>query len=146
MLEIEIEKLTGAPADQEANSTIHQEVDLPAAPTRIYEILLGARQFRAFTGQAAKIQARPGGAFTLFGGLVDGRNVELVQDRRIVQAWRFASWPEGVYSIVRLELTPRGSETRLLLDHTGFAEDQQDLLREGWQSMYWEPLRKYLKA
>ena len=48
-----------------------------------------------------------GGAFTTFGKLIEGRNIELVPNQRIVQAWRPASWEPGLYSIVRFELKPR---------------------------------------
>jgi len=131
-------------AKKRPGTALHQEIDFPAAPSRIYEILLDARQFTAFTHHPAEIQPRPGEAFRLFGGLIEGLNVELAPDSRIVQAWRLASWPAGVYSIVRMELLARGSGTRLVLDHTGFAEDQWEHLSGSWQTNYWEPLRQYL--
>jgi activator of HSP90 ATPase len=127
-------------------TTIHQEIDFKAAPARIYEVLLDAKQFRAFTNSAAEIEPRPGGPFKLFGGRIEGRNIELISNQRIVQAWRPASWPAGTYSIVRLELAARGSGTRLVLDHTGFSEDKWEGLNEGWPVNYWEPLHKYLNG
>ena len=90
--------------------TIHEELEFPVAPHRIYEALLDAKQFSAFSGVPAEIHREAGGAFSLFGGQITGRNVELVPDRRIVQASRAASWPEGVYSIVRFELQAKGAE------------------------------------
>jgi activator of HSP90 ATPase len=87
-----------------------------------------------------------GGAFSGFGGAITGRNIELIADRRIVQAWRVASWPEGYYSIVRFELEPSGAETKLTLHHTGFPEDAGDHLASGWHKMYWEPLKNYLRC
>ena len=125
-------------------STIHQEVDFDASPTRIYEILLDAKQFAAFTKDTADIQPAAGAAFRLFGGRIEGRNVELVPNQRIVQAWRPAAWPAGVYSIVRFELTVHGSGTRIVFDHTGFPEPNWEHLNEGWPRNYWEPLRSYL--
>jgi activator of HSP90 ATPase len=81
----------------------------------------------------------------LFGGQVTGRNVELVEDRRLVQAWRAATWPEGAYSIVNFQLDDAGdSATKLVFDHTGFPEDARDELEPGWVKMYWEPLKQYL--
>jgi len=127
-------------------TAIHQELDFKATPARIYEALLDAKQFSAFTKDTAEIQPQPGAAFKLFGGRIEGRNVELVANQRIVQAWRPSSWPPGVYSIVRFELLARGSGTRIVLDHAGFTEDKWEGLNEGWQSNYWEPLRKYLNA
>jgi len=125
-------------------SSIKQDITIAASPNRIYQALLDARQFGAFTNAAAEIDAKPGGAFSGFGGIITGRNIELVADRRIVQAWRAANWPEGVYSVVRFELEPSGAETKLTLHHTGFPEDAAEHLASGWHKMYWEPLKKYL--
>jgi activator of HSP90 ATPase len=126
--------------------TIHQEVDFKAPPGRVYEILLDAKQFSAFTHVPAEIEAVPGGAFRLFGGRIEGRNVELIATHRIVQAWRSSSWPSGAYSIVRFELAPRIGGSRMVFDHTGFPEGEKEHLSEGWPLMYWEPLRKFLDA
>lgn len=131
---------------QRPSTTIHQEVDFKATPTRIYEVLLDAKQFSAFTKDTAEIQPQPGGAFKLFGKRIEGRNVELVPNQRIVQAWRPADWPAGVYSIVKFELVARGPGTRIILDHAGFTEDKWQGLNEGWQEHYWDPLRKYLES
>src|ERR1700721_4287909 len=88
--------LTVASAHAQATkpgTAIHQEVDFKSEPARIYEALLDAKQFTAFTKDSAEIQPQPGAAFKLFGGRIEGRNVELVSNRRIVQAWRSSSWP-----------------------------------------------------
>ena len=75
----------------------------------------------------ATIDATAGGAFSTFGGLIEGRNIELIPNQRIVQAWRPTHWDPGVYSIVRFELKPKGSETTVVLDHTGFPEGEFDI-------------------
>ena len=126
-------------------TSLHQEIDYKAAPQRIYEALLSSKDFSAFSGAAAEIDPKVGGAFSMFGGLVVGRNVELVPNQRIVQAWRLAQeFPEGTYSLVKIELKPKDSGTKLILDHTGFPEGHFDHLDTGWYSHYWEPLRKFL--
>jgi activator of HSP90 ATPase len=127
-------------------TTIHQEIDFTATRARIYQVLLDAKQFAAFSRQAAEIQPQPGAAFKLFGGRITGRNIELIPDQRIVQAWRPESWAPGIYSIVRFELAAHGTGTRVVLDHAGFAEDKWEGLNRGWAENYWEPLRKFLAA
>jgi len=124
---------------------IHQEVDFAASPQQVYEALTDSKQFSAFSGGIpAEIEPEAGGAFKCFGGQITGRMIELVPNRRIVQAWHVAMWPEGVYSIVKFELQRLGSGTRLILDHSGFAEEHRDHLDAGWPRMYWEPMKKYL--
>ena len=122
---------------------IHQEIDLKASPQRIYAALLDSKQFSAFTSLPAEIDPNAGGAFSMFGGLIAGRNVELISGQRIVQAWRPSSWDPGVYSIVEFRFNVRGAETRMVLDHTGFPEGKFAGLDSGWHERYWEPLKKY---
>lgn len=124
---------------------IHQEVEFKASPRRVYETLTDAKRFSQATGGApTEISSEVGGAFSCFGGMIVGRNLELLQNRRIVQAWRVGNWEPGVYSIIRFELKEDGAGTRLVFDHTGFPEDNRDHLDAGWASNYWEPLKKYL--
>lgn len=126
------------------SATIHQEVSLSASPKRIYDALLDSQQFGEVTGRPAEITSQPGTEFKLFGGAISGRNVELVPNRRVVQAWRSNDWEEGLYSVVRFELQEQGDGTKLLFDHTGYPEAAHDMLEGGWHQMYWEPLKKHL--
>lgn len=124
---------------------IRQEIDFTASPQRVYEALTDSKQFTAFSGGLpAEIEPQAGGAFKCFGGQITGRIIELVPNRRIVQAWHVAMWPEGVYSVVKFELEQRNPGTRLILDHAGFDAEHREHLNAGWSRMYWEPLKKYL--
>jgi activator of HSP90 ATPase len=131
-------------ATDQTRTSLHQAVDFDASPARIYEILLDSKQFAAFTGMPAKIDSKAGGAFSMFAGMIVGRNVELIPSERIVQAWRATHWDPGVYSIVRFELTPQASGTLIVLDHTGFPEGEYDHLYPGWGLRYWTPLKNFL--
>jgi activator of HSP90 ATPase len=123
---------------------LHQEIDIRASRQRIYDALLDSRQFTTFSGAPAEINKEPGGTFSLFGGLIVGRNVELVAKERIVQAWRPASWEPGIYTLVKFEFKELGPQTRILLDHTGFPEGNFRHFEYGWYAHYWEPLKKFV--
>lgn len=132
-----------SPTDNAARTFLHQEIDLKTTPARIYAVLLDSKQFAAFSHLPADIQSEPGGAFSMFGARILGRNVELVPNQRIVQAWRSAGWEPGVYSIVRFEFKEQGTQTRAILDHTGFPAGDYDNLSSGWKSHYWDPLQLF---
>jgi activator of HSP90 ATPase len=134
----------GAATAQSARTSLHQDVEMPGTPERIFGILLDATQFAAFTGLKAQIDPAAGGAFAMFDGVIVGRNVEVVPGTRIVQAWRPIYWTPGVYSLVRFELKSQGAGTLIALDHTGFPEGDYDSLDSGWPPRYWDPLKKYL--
>lgn len=126
-------------------NTIRQEVILEASPKRIDDTLLDAKRFSEFTGGApAEIDPKAGGAFSCFGGMITGRNIEMSPNRRIVQAWRAGNWPEGAYSIVKFEIEAEGTGSKLTLEHSAFPEGSAQHLEGGWHKMYWEPLKKYL--
>jgi activator of HSP90 ATPase len=139
-----MKKIPNSAATQHRTS-LHQEVEYQVPPKRIYEVLLSSKDFAAFSGLPAEIDPKEGGAFSMFNKMLVGRNVELVPDQRIVQAWRVvADFPEGTYSLVKFELAAKSTGTHLVLDHTGFPEGHYDHLYLGWSSHYWEPLRKFL--
>ena len=136
---------------------IHQETEFKASPERLYAALTDAAQFQqvsllsaavrsgmAKPAPAAEIDAHPGGAFSLFGGYITGRQIELIANQRIVQAWRPMNWPAGVYSIVRFELSPRAGGTLLTLDQAGFPDTEAEHLKQGWSANYLRPLAEYL--
>ncbi len=127
-----------------ARTSIHQEVDFKASPHRIYDILLDSKQFTAFSGEPAEISREAGGLFSLFGGKITGRNIELVPDQRIVQAWRPASWEAGEYTLAKFVFKSEADKTKVILDHWGFHEGDFGHFDSGWRSHYWGPLAKYL--
>jgi activator of HSP90 ATPase len=127
------------------STTIHQEVTFKANPTRVYEALTNAEQFSKVVGGApTEISPEEGGSFSCFGGMIVGRNIELVPNQRIAQAWRAANWEQGVYSNVKFELKEQGSGTLLVFDQTGIPQGQSEHLESGWNDNYWKPLEKYL--
>jgi len=132
-----------SPANEKRTS-FHLETEYKASPERIYNVLLDSKQFAALTGMPADIDPKAGGAFSMFGGMIVGRNVELVSNQRIVQAWRPTHWDPGVYSIVKFELKSQGAETVLVLDHNGFPEGEYDHLEWGWHNHYIDPLKKFM--
>src|SRR5438477_11482923 len=80
---------------------IHQEPVFKASRKRVYETLTDAKQFDKVIQLSAAVKSgmakapnppeisrEAGGAFALFGGYIFGRQLELVSNERIVQAWR----------------------------------------------------------
>jgi activator of HSP90 ATPase len=137
-------------------ASIHQEPLIKASPKRVYEALTDSKQFDKVVqlsgvmqtmhlgDKPAEISREVGGSFSLFGGYITGRHVELVPNQRIVQAWRTGSWPAGVYSIAKFELVEQGLATKIVFDHTGFPNGEAEHLAAGWKAHYWEPLEKLL--
>ena len=135
---------------------IHQEIVFDASRLKVYDALTVATQFQrvidnsaamnamALVKKAAEISRELGGAFSVFGGHIVGRQLELVPGQRIVQAWRVVDWEPGIFSIAHFEFVEQAGSTKMVFDHTGFPRGQGAHLAEGWRVNYWEPLAKVL--
>jgi uncharacterized protein YndB with AHSA1/START domain len=128
---------------------IHQEVVIKTSRARVYQALTDAKQFSKVTDYvmpraATVISPEAGGAFSIFGGVITGRNIEMVPNERLVQAWREKNWDPGVFTIVKFQLNEEGSGTRVVFDQTAIPQGHADHLAPGWKSHYWESLQKYL--
>lgn len=137
---------------------IHQERIFKAGRKRVYEALAVEAQFdriiqlsgvmkadaMAKMRKPTKLSPHEGSAFALFGGYIVGRQIELVPNTLIVQAWRALSWAPGTYSIARFSLVEQDGSTRLVFDHRAFPKGQAEHLASGWQEHYWDPLARFL--
>ncbi len=129
------------------DSPIHQELSFNATPARVYEVLTTAEIFEKMSGGApTEIDPAEGGAFSCFGGMIVGRNIECVPGALLVQAWRVKNWEPGVYSIARFEVSDDNGSTKLVFDHTGFPAGQGEHLAQGWHDNYWNPLKQLLES
>jgi len=125
--------------------TIHQEIHFKCKPQRVFKALTNAQQFGELTNAPTEIAPEPGGKFSCFGEMISGLTIEIVPDKRLVQAWRVGNWEPGVYSIVKFELEQiNDAETKLIIDHTGYPQEHEDHLEQGWHDNYWEPMKKYM--
>jgi activator of HSP90 ATPase len=137
--------------------SIHQEPVFKASRKRVYDALTDAKQFNKIVelsgamqamnlpaANAAEINGTAGAPFSVFGGYITGRQIELVPNERIVQAWRVGNWDAGVYSIAKFTLVEEGTGTKIIFDHTGFPKGNAEHLAAGWKANYWGPLEKLL--
>ena len=125
--------------------TIKQRVKLKAAPHTIYELLADSEKHTALTGRQANITAKVGGTFSTGGNDVTGINVDLVPGRRIVQAWRHRRFPEGVFSMAAVTLTPTADGgTELVLTHRGVPKELIPETEQTWRDQYWSRMKAWL--
>jgi len=125
--------------------TIRQTETFKASPRAVYEALLDSRRHSAFTGSPARIDRRPGGRFTAYGGYLEGVTIELIPNKKIVQFWRSRNWPPFHYSTVTFALSPVRGGTRLRFTQQGVPNNDYRAKRGGWVSAYWEKMKAFLE-
>jgi uncharacterized protein YndB with AHSA1/START domain len=125
--------------------TIKQRVRFNASPATIYDLLADSRKHSAVTGRRATISRKVGGTFSASGEDVSGIIVDLVPGQRIVQAWRHRRFPEGVFSMATMTMSPtRTGGTELVLTHRGVPKDLIPETERAWREQYWLRIKTFL--
>ncbi|MFH1171780.1 MAG: SRPBCC family protein [bacterium] len=126
---------------------INQTVIIKAQPDEVYRALLDAREHAAFTGSAAQIEPKVGTPFSAYDGYITGKNLQLKEDKKIVQAWRAdeEGWPEGHWSKVTIALKLTKGGTELRFHQTNIPERCLSRIADGWGEFYWQPLKRMLE-
>jgi len=104
--------------------------------------LMDSRKHANFTGEKASISRKIGGKFTAYAGYISGVNLDLVEDRKIVQSWRGNDWPAGHYSRVTFLLKKVKGGARLIFRQSGVPEVHYKDIHQGWRDYYWKPMRE----
>ncbi|MFX0048512.1 MAG: SRPBCC domain-containing protein [Candidatus Hermodarchaeota archaeon] len=127
--------------------TIEQEIIIKSTPHEIYEVFMDSKKHSKLTESKTKVSRELGGSFSAFEGSLTGKNVELVQDKKIVQTWRGdgENWPKGYYSTITLVLEPIDKGTLIKFTHLDIPEKAYESVKEGWDVYYWEPLKEMLE-
>ncbi len=127
--------------------TIEQSILIKASPHEVYEAFMDSKKHSKFTESKAKISREVGGKFTIFEGDLEGKNLELIQDRKIVQSWRSneEGWPKTHYSTITIELESVETGTSLTFKQTEVPLDSYKSVKEGWNEYYWGPLKNMLE-
>jgi activator of HSP90 ATPase len=139
---------TAEPVDGKA--TIRLTERFYCRPTDIFEAFTQPGRVRAFTQSECDVSPAPGATFRLFSGNIEGINVEMEPGKLILQQWRFANWPEGVSSTLRIELSePEHGTTVVQLVQTGVPvadkfgnEHVVETTTTGWTQNFFERIRK----
>ena len=124
---------------------IRQSVTFKVGPRAIYGALMDSRKHSQFSGGKASISRKVGGKFTAYDNYIEGVNLLLEPDKKIVQSWRGSDWPEGHYSRVTFSLKGDENSTRLTFTQTGVPEQYYEDISQGWHDYYWKPLKEMLE-
>jgi activator of HSP90 ATPase len=127
---------------------IEQSVSFNATPAKLYELFMDSAKHSAATGMPAKVSRKVGGKWSAFGGMILGKNLLLIPNRRIVQTWRSSEWkkadPDSLL-VVGFEKAV-GNDTTVHLVHVGVPSYDHQSVTQGWAKFYWDPWKVYLAA
>lgn len=124
-----------------------QTIIIKASPEEVYSSLMNSKKHSKFTGYSAKISNKIEGKFTVYGGYIEGKNVILIKNKKIVQYWRGTddSWPKNYFSKVTFLLEKVKNSTKLIFTHSGVPTEAYKDIKQGWKEYYWDPMKKFLE-
>ena len=74
--------------------TIEKTYEMNATPEEVFNALINPDLIQTWSGDEAKMNAKVGGTFSLWGGQMFGINLEIVKNKRLVQQWSYSNWKE----------------------------------------------------
>ncbi len=125
--------------------TIKQIITFKAAPETVYEALMNSKLHSKFTNSKAKMSNKIGGKFSAYDRYIEGINLELVKNKKIVQKWRGQDWPQNHYSKAIFSILKTKSGTKLTFTQTGVPIEHYKPISDGWHEHYWEPMKRMLE-
>jgi activator of HSP90 ATPase len=105
-----------------------------ATPEEVFEALVNPDIIQTWSGDEAKMGANVGDTFSLWGGQMFGKNLEVVKNKKLVQEWSYDQWDAP--SKVTFSIKAKGKSTIVDLIHEDVPEKSLKTIDEGWDAYY----------
>jgi len=114
---------------------------LNASPEEVYVALTNPLTIKLWTNEEAEMSTVPGSEFSIMGESIVGKNIEFVENKKIVQQWYFGEQEEP--SIVTIKIHPHAEGSSVELRHSHIPDEAYEEIVEGWDSAYFGSLQEY---
>lgn len=116
---------------------------IEASPKELYTTWLNSEGHARMTGGGASITDQIGAQFTAWDGYIEGINLELEPNQRILQTWRTSDFDTSDEdSRLEILLKDLDGQTELTLNHSNLPEHGEQY-KKGWDNHYFQPMKKY---
>jgi len=114
--------------------TFKKTFRINAEPSDVYSALTNPFTIELWSGYPAEMSTEPGSEFSLWEGDITGKNIEFIQDKKLVQEWYFGDQTEK--SIVTISVFPDKDNSSVTVEHTNIPDEEFDDIAEGWRDYY----------
>lgn len=114
---------------------INQTYELNATSQVVFDALVNPETIKQWSGAPAQMDGNIGTKFSLFGGQIEGTNLEVVPNQKLVQ-----KWPSDTK--VTITLVDNGDTTTADLLHEDIPADEVEKFSQGWKEYYFGPMQK----
>jgi activator of HSP90 ATPase len=123
--------------------TIRQKFVIKATPSELYQAMTNPFTIELWSGFKAEMSTEEGKEFSLWEGDISGKNLEMVEDTKIVQEWYFEDTPGQ--SIVTITLAKTRGGTSVHLVHENVPEEAMENMQEGWKDYYFGAIKEFFE-
>jgi activator of HSP90 ATPase len=121
--------------------TFRRTFRIEAEPSDVYAALTNPVTIELWSGYPAQMSTEPGTEFSLWSGDITGRNIEFIQDRKVVQEWYFGDQEEQ--SVVIISIIPRGNKSDVIVEHSNIPDEEFENIAEGWREYYMGAINRF---
>lgn len=118
--------------------TIKQNYEMNASPDEVFKALTDPKIIKVWSGMPAKMDAKEGTKFSLWGGDMFGTNKEVVKNKKLVQEWCTKTFKSKTIFTIK----PKGTKTIVGLVHEGVPDKSYKNYADGWEQYYLGAMRK----
>jgi len=122
---------------------IIQRYTVLAKPDKVWDALVNPKTIEKWGGGPAVMKDKVGFDFSLWGGDIYGKNIEIENEKKLVQEWYSGEWSRP--SVVTITLNADGHCTEIVLEHKDVPAEEMKEISEGWKDFYFEPIKKLLE-
>ncbi len=121
--------------------TFKKTFKINAEPSDIYAALTNPYTIELWSGYPALMNTEPGSEFSLWEGDITGKNIEFVENKKVVQEWYFGEQTEK--SIVTINIIAVGENSHVVVEHTNIPDDEFTDIAEGWREYYFGAIKNF---
>ena len=94
-------------------------------------------------GGPAVMDGKVGTEFSLWGGDIHGKNIEIETEKKLVQEWYAGEW--SAPSTVTFTFSTEGSKTKVDIVHENVLDSEVDEIDNGWKVYFIVPIQELLE-
>jgi len=119
---------------------------IKAEPEDIYTALTNPFTIELWSGETAIMTKEAGAEFSLWDGDIIGKNIELIENEKLVQEWYFDEDEDRDASIVTIKIWEKNSSCSVELMHTNIPDEAYDNIVDGWNEAYLGAIKNLLEV
>lgn len=123
--------------------TLSQAYHIHAPVGKVWEALIDPKLITAWGGGPAKMDAKVGTKFSLWGGEIHGKNTEVIEQKKLVQEWFGGKWDAP--SIATFSLSEKNGVTTIDFQQVNIPDNEVEDIEDGWRRYYLGPLKDFVE-